>query len=365
MKNVNIGLLARKRQTVNNNPWLAFGLTIVVFGALLGLSGCNQASKGDIIQLQGRTMGTTFTVKVAMMGGRSDETATGKPLLDDINAVLEDVNNKMSTYRENSELSLFNYSMSVAPFKVSKETVAVVREAMRIGLLTDGALDVTIGPLVNLWGFGPKKREGQSPSYEAIAEAKAQTGLDKLTITDNSLQKSIPGLQVDLSAVAKGYGVDRVAELLEDKGIRNYLVEVGGEMRISGTKADGSNWQVAIEKPEVGTRHVEKIIAPLNNGLATSGDYRNYFEQDGIRYSHTLDATTGRPITHKLASVTVIHPSAMTADSLATAINVMGPEKGLALARANRLAVYLIIKTPDGFKAEYTDQFKPFMVMNE
>jgi thiamine biosynthesis lipoprotein len=186
--------------------------------------------------------------------------------------------------------------------------------------------------------------------------------LNKLTIEGLALRKSIAELEIDLSSVAKGYGVDQVARLLEDKKLVNYLVEVGGEMRIAGKKTDGSDWHVAIEKPVIGQRSVELIVAPKGNGLATSGDYRNYFEQDGIRYSHTIDATTGKPIIHTLASVTVIHPSAMTADGLATAINVMGPDKGFAMARQNNLAVYLIVKTADGFKAHYTDQFKPFMV---
>ncbi|MFT4926136.1 MAG: thiamine biosynthesis lipoprotein [Phenylobacterium sp.] len=338
---------------VNKNKWLALGLAIVVFGTV----SCGKTPTAQTQEFQGRTMGTTFMVKVV-----TEETLDHEAILADINAALEDVNAKMSTYRNDSELTLFNRFDSVEPFKVSAETVAVVREAKRVGQLSAGALDVTIGPLVDLWGFGPKKREGQTPSEQEIKEAKAKTGLAQLTITDATLQKGFGELEIDLSAVAKGYGVDQVAELLLAKNLNNYLVEVGGEMRVSGHKADGSNWQVAIEKPVAGERTVELVIAPQNNGVATSGDYRNYFEQDGIRYSHTLDATTGKPITHRLASVTVIHPSAMTADSLATAINVLGPEKGFALAKANQLAVYLIVKTDDGFTAKYTEQFKPFMV---
>lgn len=333
--------------------WLA----LVVFTAWFGLSACSRLAEPRVEPFEGKTMGTTYTVKVVVPVGQTLDEGLGN----DIAAVLENVNSKMSTYRADSEVTLFNRADLLEPFAVSQETATVVSEAVRLGQLSGGALDITIGPLVDLWGFGPTKREGK-PTAEEIAQIKDKTGLRHLHVNGLSLQKDIPGLAIDLSSVAKGYAVDRVAALLEANKLDNYLVEVGGEMRLSGNKPDGSDWRIAVEKPLAGARIVELIIAPQNNAMATSGDYRNYFEQDGVRYSHTLDATTGQPITHTLASVTVIHASAMTADGLATAINVMGPDKGFALAQAEGLAVYLIIKTDDGFTARYTEQFKPYMV---
>ena len=202
---------------------------------------------------------------------------------------------------------------------------------MRLGELSDGVLDVTVGPLVNLWGFGPTMRPESIPSQQDVDAVRAYTGLDKLTVVKDGLVKAHPQLYVDLSTIAKGYGVDVVAELLEEQGVESYLVEIGGEMRVKGDKGNGSEWLIAIEKPVSDARAVQKIISIGDNAIATSGDYRNYYEQDGVRYSHLIDPRTGKPIQHNTVSVTVIHPSSMTADGMATAFNVMGWESAIAL----------------------------------
>ncbi|WP_102797492.1 FAD:protein FMN transferase [Bowmanella denitrificans] len=306
--------------------------------------------------LSGKTMGTTYHIKFVNHQGLDEQ-----QLQADIDAALALVNKQMSTYDPDSELSRFNQWQSSEPFPLSAQTLSVMREAKRLGQISAGKLDVTVGPLVNLWGFGPKARPEHVPEQQVIDAAKAQTGLEKLHLHADSASKSQPDLYVDLSTIAKGYGVDVVADILDDRGLHDYLVEIGGEMRLSGQKANGSAWRVAIEKPLSGERAVQQIISVGNNAVATSGDYRNYFEENGVRYSHLIDPTTGYPIQHNLVSVTVVHPSSMTADGLATAINVMGAEQGVAFATEHKLAVLLITREKDGFKAYNSPEFEPFL----
>tara|TARA_R110000868_G_scaffold77835_6_gene222609 strand:- start:879 stop:1895 length:1017 start_codon:yes stop_codon:yes gene_type:complete len=314
---------------------------------LIILSQCAPNQEAEI-HLSGPTMGTTYNIKYVPV---ADIDST--QLQQKIDAVLVEVNQLMSTYIQDSELSRFNQWQSTEAFPMSAETLSVMQEAKRLGELSAGLLDVTVGPLVNLWGFGPQNRPDKVPSAEQISAAKNHIGLDKLQLTANSAIKSDPDLYVDLSTIAKGYGVDRVAELLAEQNINNYLVEIGGEMRLAGHKANSNNWRVAIEKPLTTERAVEKIISVGDNAIATSGDYRIYFEEDGKRYSHLINPTTGYPITHNLVSVTVVHPSSMTADGLATALTIMGKELAMQVAEREQLAVLLITKEEDGFK-EYT-----------
>ncbi|WP_323891948.1 FAD:protein FMN transferase [Aeromonas allosaccharophila] len=336
--------------------WLAFGLAFF-------LTGCGQEtvqSKPEI-HITGSTMGTYYSIKVA-------DRAISDPakLQAEVDVLLERVNDQMSTYRPDSELSRFNQHRSATPIVVSRDTARVVTEAIHIGRESQGALDVTVGPLVNLWGFGPDKKPTKIPSDELITQTRQKTGLGNLhvvtSVDADTLQKDIPDLYVDLSAIAKGFGVDKVAEYLESLGARNYLVEIGGELRINGVNGKGHPWRVAIEKPTAGTGTVQEVIVPGDNGVATSGDYRNYYELDGQRFSHTIDPRSGKPIQHRLVSVTVIHPSCMTADGLATVFMVMGTEKSLAYANERGLAIFVITKTDNGFEEAYSDAFKPYLV---
>jgi thiamine biosynthesis lipoprotein len=333
--------------------------SIIIVALLIMLSGCfpsNQTGKKEIL-LQGRTMGTTYNIKVVA----TVEQIKQLELQSKIDTLLKQVNQEMSTYIADSELSLFNQSQSLAPIKVSKGLGRVIKESLRLGQLSGGKLDVTVGPLVNLWGFGPTYRPEKIPSDELLAQTKAKVGLKHLSFLDNKLMKAIPDLYVDLSTIAKGYGVDLVAELIEANGIHNYLVEIGGELRLQGFKHTGELWVVAVEKPISSERSVQQFIVPKDNAMATSGDYRNYFEAEGQRFSHIIDPATGKPINHKLVSVTVIHPSSMTADGLSTAMMVMGEEKAFTFAEKNGLAAYFIIKTENGFVEQSTLKFMPYL----
>lgn len=333
--------------------------TAVKWLALIGLaffiSACSKPA--EIISLSGNTMGTTYHIKVA-----PNERLPELSLLQaEIDFALEKVNNQMSTYRPDSELSRFNSSGFEETVTVSADTATVIKEGIHLYRVTDGALDITLGPLVNLWGFGPDKRPTQVPSKEVIAEAKARTGIEYLDVDGYELSKTKADLYVDLSSIAKGFGVDVVAEILNKYQATGYLVEIGGELSVFGEKMDGSAWRVAIEQPDVDDREVQQVIAPGDMAVATSGDYRNYYEEDGRQFSHLIDPRTGYPIDHRLASVTVLHKQCMVADGYATAMMVLGTEASLALAQREGLAIMLIEKQDTGFKVFYSDAFLPFV----
>ncbi|EKN3313666.1 FAD:protein FMN transferase [Yersinia enterocolitica] len=323
-------------------------------GVLL-LTGCGP----EQINLEGKTMGTSYSIKYVS----DSSTLSPKELQQEIDRQLEQVNDQMSTYRPNSELSRFNKSQKVdTPFPVSIATAKVVREAIRINRLTDGALDVTVGPLVNLWGFGPEGRPNVVPTDAELTKRREWVGIDKLAVENGALIKRIPELYVDLSAIAKGYGVDVVAEYLEAQNIDNYMVDIGGEVRTRGNNGENKPWRIAIEKPVAGSEQsAQEIIEPGRMAIATSGDYRNYFEQNGVRYSHTIDPATGRPINHRLVSITVLDPSCMTADGLSTGLGVLGPERGMALANLLGIPVFMIVKTDEGFEERSSESFKSYL----
>lgn len=317
------------------------------------LSACSD-DKMPVVHLQGETMGTTYNVKyVVPKGGEPQQDLKKK-----IDERLNEINALMSTYDTGSELSRFNQNRYTKPYPVSAETLTVVNEALRLGEMSHGVLDITVGPLVNLWGFGPNKRPETVPTEQQINDVREYVGLDKISTTDNALVKSHPMVYVDLSTIAKGYGVDQVAELLEQQKITNFLVEIGGEMRLRGHRGNGDEWLVAIEKPVTSERAVQKILSVGENAIATSGDYRNYYEQNGKRYSHLIDPRTGKPITHNLVAVTVVSPSSMTADGLATALIVMGWDEAKTLSEKEDLAVLLIRKTDDGFEEFVSPAFE-------
>jgi thiamine biosynthesis lipoprotein len=327
-------------QTMLNLRCLIVVISIMVMA-------CSEPEEQEV-HITGPTMGTSYNVKLVALNGVDKQ-----KLKQEIDQLLIDINQLMSTYINDSQLSKFNQWQSIEAFPMSAQTIEVLNEAKRLGQMSDGLLDVTVGPLVNLWGFGPKSRPLKIPTNELINITQKQTGLDKLIVGPSWASKTHPSLYVDLSTIAKGYAVDQIAELLQSKKVINYLVEIGGEMRLAGLKASGFTWKIAIEKPETEQRSVQKIISIGTNAVATSGNYRNYYEQDGVRYSHLINPQTGYPIIHNLVSVTVIHPTSMTADGLATALNVMGKDKALQVAQKYDIAVLLITKEKDGF-TEYT-----------
>ena len=329
----------------------------LLVGVLLAgfLAAC---SKPEIYLLAGNTMGTTYSVKVVAKDGAD------KPELKDLQPIIEArlnvINQLMSTYIPDSELSRLNKSQVGEYFPLSEENLYLLDIAGRVYAMSDGKLDVTVGPLVNLWGFGPDSVKTRAPVASRIKAASDKVGFDKLKIDTYGITRSVAGF-VDLSALAKGYAVDEIARLLDQLGQKHYLVEIGGELKAKGFNHLGQQWRIAVEKPDVLSREIFTVLPLENMGMATSGDYRNYFEVDGKRFSHIIDPDTGYPITNRLASVTVLFETTAVADALATAISVMGEASGLAMAEQHRLLVFVIIKTADGFEAKYSSAFRDYL----
>ena len=318
------------------------------------LAGCSDSSTSLIT---GNTMGTTYSVKIVT---QDENPPDEEALKEEIDRRLLRINNLMSTYLSDSELSRFNQSPVGERFEISAETEEVLRMAREIHKMSGGKFDVTVGPLVNLWGFGPEPGNRKVPSEADIESTKARVGMDKLLLDDGGLTKEV-NIYLDLSAIAKGFGVDELTRLLDERGYENYLVEIGGELRAHGKNERHLPWRIAVEKPDSLQRTPFQAIEVTNMAMATSGDYRNYFEVDGKRYSHTINPLTGFPIDHNVASVTVLSTQTAMADGLATAIIVMGADAGLSMAEEYNLAVLLILKHPDGFVERYTSAFEPYM----
>ena len=309
-------------------------------------------------------MGTTYLVKIA--GVAPDETLVAD-LRAAVEARFEEIMQQMSNYRPDSELSRFNASASTGPFPVSAGFARVVRQALDLSRDSAGAFDPTVGPVVDLWGFGAPGRRADLPTDTEVATARALCGATHLQITpDGALQKDLPGLRLDLGGIAKGYGADVAAQVLRDRGYSNIFVSVCGEIVAFGTNPDGQPWQVGVERPiqdlPRGADHI--AIVPLSGrALSTSGDTYNYFrDENGNSYAHILDPTTGRPVRNTLASVTVIGPCGLVADGLATTLYVMGPERGLAWieGRPDCAALFIVRTGPDEFKLVPSARFPEF-----
>ncbi|MFV8817372.1 FAD:protein FMN transferase [Haliea sp. E17] len=352
---------ARAARKSHSPEWL-FCLRWCLFGALLALL----AACGDtpaVYRLEGATMGTTWhATLVSHDGAGYDESG----LSSGIAGLLEAVNDSMSTYREDSTISRFNQSPVGEWFKPDADFDTVLAAALDIGEKSRGAYDITVGPLVNLWGFGPQGPVNGPPEKTVIAQTAQRMGQDKLEFDRNSgaLRKTAD-LYLDFSSIAKGFAVDRVCEWLEQQGIHDYLVEVGGELRVAGRSPRNDAWRVAIEQPDSEHFDIANMIEPGNSGVATSGDYRNFFELDGVRYSHSIDPRTGYPVAHELVSVTVVHPSTMVADGWATALTVLGPDAAWQVAQAQGLAVYFIQRKGEGFESRYTSAFETYLTATE
>ncbi len=321
------------------------------------LSACQQVTEKPKYPLfySDAIFGTRFNIKASALPNavKSDE------LKIQIKQLLDKLNGQMSTYLQDSELSKINQNQTGEWINVSDALYEVLKQAKLTSELSQGAFDITVGPLVNLWGFGPSEMSYKAPEDKKVKQLLLNIGYKNLLYNDETHQvkKAIPLLYLDLSAIAKGYAVDRVGMLLEAQGIENYMVEIGGELRLKGLNIQNKPWRIAIEKPTINMRVIEKVLPLSNIALATSGDYRNFFEQNGIRFSHTIDPHTGKPITHKLASVTILSDTTMKADALATAFMVLGEDKGYQLAEKENIKALFIIKTKDGFKEKATNSF--------
>lgn len=327
---------------------------------LLFVTACvpNENSRDEII-LAGKTMGTTYNVKAI----KGSSKATQEDLQEQVDEALLAVNKAMSNWDKTSEVSRFNKSISTEWTPISRDFSIVMQEALRIHNQTGGRFDVTLAPLIELWGFGPKQDTPPEPDPIEVREALASVGMSTMLEFETdppALRKVNPDTAINLSAIAKGFGVDKVALVLEQNGINEYLVEIGGDLVTKGKNSKNEPWAVGIEKPDSATRTVQQIVRVSDKGLATSGDYRNYKEVEGKRLSHILDAVTGRPIDHKLASVTVIADSAMRADGLATALFAMGDERGMTLAEQEGMAVFFIVREDDRFITRSSSAFRKF-----
>lgn len=317
--------------------------TLLLMATAFLLSACTE-KPAAIVKLSGQTMGTTWQVSLA----HDVDAAAQQQLQAQIEAALEAVNAGMSTYRDDSELMRFNRSRDTGSQAVSPELRSVMAKALDISAQTDGAYDVTVGPLVNLWGFGAKRRQDK-PDDAAVAQALALVGYTKLRLDGQGLAKQHADMFIDLSSIAKGYGVDQVAAAVQAGGYSDFLVEIGGEVRVSGSK-NGKPWQIGIERPQIGSIGVVQDVVAMTDKLpamATSGNYRNYIDHPGERVYHIIDPRTGKSRQSRLLSATVLAADCMTADAYATALMVLGDEQALAFADAHGLAAELIFAGAD------------------
>jgi thiamine biosynthesis lipoprotein len=332
---------------IHRGGWL--GLLVLL------LAGCDR--RPEEIAFAGTAFASSYHVKVVDAGAAfSQETgpAAVQALLDELDIVL-------STYKPDSELNRLNRQPVGVPFVASAALWQVLAVSKRIYEITEGAFDPTVRPLVDLWGFGPVDTGDRIPSDAEIAGLKRRLGFDKIELKSGNVVVRRADVTLDLSAIGGGYAADRVAELLEMAGATNYMVEITGEIRVRGHNRDGRSWRLAVERPAEAQGGVAKVLRVTDSGLATSGDYRNYFERDGVRYSHEIDPRSGRPITNNLASITVFTATAAEADALATALMIMGPERARRFGEANDLAMFLVTRERDGFVESYTSQLKSYL----
>lgn len=333
----------------------------VLIGMALLLAACK--SEPEKLTISGETMGTTYHIVAMDKQGQLDVDQVKSA----IETTLSRVDAQMSNWNPDSEISKFNAGQGTDPIAISPELARVMAAANQVNHLSEGQFDVTLGPLIELWGFGARTPETPHPADDAITAALAEVGQDKVLALDSeadppTMAKRLPGTDIYLAAIAKGYGVDVVGETLKGMGLTDYMVEIGGELVTAGSNPEGEAWRIGIERPDAGSREVQEVVRISGLGMATSGDYRNYFEEDGVRYSHIIDARTGRPITHSTASVTVLADSSMMADAWATALLALGQERGMPIAEAQGLAVMFIARDPqggdNGFSVSATPRFR-------
>lgn len=309
---------------------------------------------GKLRSFNGLTMGTTWSVKIV-----ADDSVDAADLHDGMQRQLDRVVGQMSHWQQDSDLCRFNRAEPGSWHELPPEFFEVLSYALSVAQESDGAYDPAAGALVNIWGFGPVNRYDEpgfsAPGNDVVRSVLNLPGWRQIALEKAACRARQPGgALLDFSAVAKGYAVDRLASYLEQQGIRDYLVEVGGELCGAGMKPDGQPWWVELEQPPhdnfMETSHKDGILLALHGlSVATSGDYRRCFHQEGKRFSHTLDPRTGHPVHNGIASVTVVHESCMAADALSTALTVLGVEKGMCFAEARCLAVRFVIRQGDGF----------------
>lgn len=319
--------------------------------ALVLLAGCGK--EDPVVRVEGPTMGSTWSVQFvpAAQGPASDQ------VKQEVETILAEVDQHFSTYRQDSDVARFNRLPAGSCQAMPADVIKLVRLGETLWRESGGAFDLSVEPLMNLWGFGPQSREEKVPDAQRLAQIRARVGQGHLRIDGDQLCKDID-LELDFNSIAAGYSVDRISERLRGLGIASLLVEVTGELKAIGRKPDGSPWRVALELPREDRQIAEQILAVDGLGVSTSGDYRNYFEENGQRFSHTFDARFGKPVSHSLAAVTVFDPSALVADGYSTLLLILGPEQAWDFAVAQDLAAVLVTRADSGFNARVTPAFQ-------
>ena len=324
--------------------------SLLIVLVLAALSGCGQS----VERFGGPTMGSSYAVQF-VPAGKSPDAAKLKAEVDTILASLDE---QFSTYRADSVASRFNALPAGACLGLPADMLTLWRYGEQLSQQSGGAFDLTVEPLMNLWGFGPQSRSERVPEAAALERERARVGHQHLRLNGDQLCKEVDA-QLDFDSVVAGYAVDRVSARLAELGLTDYLVEITGELKAVGHKPDGKPWRIALEVPSSEReRQVERSVALDGIGLSTSGDYRNYFEEGGQRYSHTFDPRTGTPVRHALASVTVADAQALHADGLSTLLMVLGPEEGYTFAERNGLAAFFIVRQGEGFVTRATTRFE-------
>ena len=315
------------------------------------LSGCGS---GDSLErFDGPTMGSHYSIQYVRHTAGPDP----KTVQAEVENILAEVDRQFSTYRSDSDIERFNASPANSCQPMPGPVLELIRVGEQLSAQSDGSFDLTVEPLLNLWGFGPQSRAEKVPTAEALTLVRQRVGHGHLRIDDDRLCKDA-AVEVDFNSIAAGYAVDRIAARLQALGIDSYLAEATGELKAVGRKPDGSAWRIALEEPRDDRQVAERVIEVNGYGVSTSGDYRRYFEQDGVRYSHAFDARTGAPVLHNLASVTVIHPSALMADGLSTLLLILGPERGWDYAQKQGIGVFFVLRDGNRFVSRTNDAFE-------
>ncbi|MEM8987711.1 MAG: FAD:protein FMN transferase [Pseudomonadota bacterium] len=321
-----------------------------LIGLALFCAACG--AQPQVIELTGQTMGSTYNIVVVDRAGEMDRVT----LQSAIDETLALVNARFSNWDSESEVSRFNRLQTTAPVPISEDFREVMEIAYEVHAASEGQFDVTLAPLVELWGFGAPGPSQTPPSDAAIAAVMESIGQTRALALENEgpqLRKTVPTATIYLAAIAKGYGIDKVAETIASLGAEDYMVEIGGDLVAAGVNPSGQAWRIGVERPDAINRRVEEIVEISGLGMATSGDYRNYFEENGVRYSHIIDAETGRPVTHTTASVTVLAQTGALADAWATALLVLGAERGMSIAEKHDIGALFIVRRQDDAEAPF------------
>lgn len=340
-------MMQKKIQT-----WVSSLVLLLVFSLMIG---CSSEPEKQPVRLQGQIFGT-FWLATFPDNWSADQV---KQLDTGIRRELDKVNNSMSTYKQDSELNLFNAAPLEKWVDLSPELFEVLSLSQAIAQSSQGAFDVTVGALVNLWSFGPEARPETIPEPELLKQRLEQTGYQYLQLNAERQQaRRMKDSYVDLSGIAKGYAVDQVARWLKSQGVDNFLLNIGGDLIVAGERQKDQPWRIGVETPDESMQVAHHILPVSNVSVATSGDYRNFYVVDGRRMSHTINPKTGEPVDHHLASVTVLHPSNAIADAWATALTVIGTESALQLANREGLEVLLISRENDQWKSWLSESMK-------